>query len=458
MTTPNRARCFPILTLLLPALAFTTSCREGIIPASAVMHPTEENLPPPGSPLIRSDTVVEGLSDPERAAQWSAARRALLDATPVTSVGTLDGIGPDLLGTVAGAASDADGNVYILDSAADEVLVFDAMGEFLHRVGGKGEGPEEFQHVEDLVRLPDGRLVVGQWGAQAKVLQPGPDGYTFAGPLVQDRTTEALAIIDMCVLGDRLFVHSSNLALDALVIHEVSTEDGAVERSFADAYLARFASDRSDRSYGRIACGKPATIVWGFYYFPIVRAFRPDNTLLWAALIEDFTQGPVYQNSPSSPTVNPRGSPTEYIVAVHALPPGFVVLQTALYESRGTGEDRAWQVVRWRTYLLDQETGNGGLVSDSLPRIAWIGDSTYVAAWSFPYPRVEVRLMRPGGSSPVPKQFNQHNTHEREEERHDEADDLDDSGARRGRDDPRGTHRPGQLRVARREGTYREGG
>ena len=394
MTTPTRARCFPILVLLLPTLAFTTSCRQGLVPANAVMHPTEENLPPPGSPLIRADTVIEGLSTQERAAQWSAARRALLDATPGTSVGTLEGTGPDLLGSIAAAASDAAGNVYILDGMAEEVLVFDAAGDFLHRVGGKGEGPEEFRNVRDLVRLPDGRLVVGQSGAPAKLLEPGPEGYAFAGPLVRDRATETLTIIDMCALQDRLFVHSSNLAHDELVIHEVSTVDGAVLSSFAEAYRARFASDRTDRSYGRIACAEdPPTLVWGFYYFPIVRAFRPDNTLLWAALIEDFAQGLVYQNSPSSPTVHPRSSPTEYIVAAHALPPGFVVLQTVRYEHRGTGEDRAWEAVRRRTYLVDQETGNGGLVSDSLPRIAWIGDSTYVAAWSFPYPRAEVRRM-----------------------------------------------------------------
>ena len=393
MTNLSHARYFASLVLLLPTLLFTISCRQGIIPANAVMHPTEENLPPAGSPLIRADTVIEGLSTPERAAQWSAARRALLDATPVTSVGTLDGTGPDLLGSITAAASDADGNVYILDGIAEEVLVFDAAGDFLHRVGGKGEGPEEFLNVQDLVRLSDGRLVVGQSGAPAKVLEPGPEGYAFAGPLVRDRATETLAIIDMCAVRDRLFLHSSNLARDALVIHEVSTEDGAVLSSFAEAYRATFESDRTDRSYGRIACGEPETIVWGFYYFPIVRAFRPDNTLLWAALIEDFAQGLVYQNSASSPTVHPRSSPTEYIVAVHALPPGLVVLQTVMYEYRGTGEDRRWETVRRRTYLVDQETGNGGLVSDSLPRIAWIGDSTYVAAWSFPYPRVEVRVV-----------------------------------------------------------------
>ena len=62
------------------------------------------------------------------------------------------------------------------------------------------------------------------------------------------------------------------------------------------------------------------------------------------------------------------------------------------------GEEWEWQVVRRRTYLLDGTTGEGGLVSDSLPTISWMGDSTFVAEWSFPYPRLEVRVMGPTGS------------------------------------------------------------
>ena len=384
---------------LLPSLAFGLSCRDGIIPANAVMHPTEENLPDPGGPLVRADTVVQGLSS-ERSAEWSAMRRALLDATPVASVGALEGTGPDVFGSITAAAGDADGNIYVLDGRAQEALVFDAAGDFVQRLGGRGEGPEEFLDARDLERLPDGRLVVGQRGAPVKVLEMGPEGYAFADPFVRDQP-ETLATIDLCALRDRLFFHSSSFADGELAIHEVSSVDGAVLSSLGEAYLATFEQDRVDRSYGRIACGAdPPTIVWAFYYFPIVRAFRPDNTLLWTALLDDFTQGPVYQNSPTSPTVHPQGLPTEYVVVVHALRPGLLVLQTLLYErARGTPyEDWRWQAVRRRTYLLDQETGNGGLVSDDLPRIAWVGDGRYMATRSDPYPQVEVRVMPRMGS------------------------------------------------------------
>ena len=48
-------------------------------------------------------------------------------------------------------------------------------------------------------------------------------------------------------------------------------------------------------------------------------------------------------------------------------------------------------VLRMRTYLIDQETGEGGVVSDDLPWIAWIGDSSFITVPSDPYPKVEVR-------------------------------------------------------------------
>ena len=403
MSKPGRARCLSLLCCTLPALTFAASCRQGIIPADAIMHPTEENLPPPGGPLIRADTVIRGLSSPERAAAWAAARRALLDARAVTSVGTLSGSGPDLLGVVGAAASDGEGNVYVQDNSTEEVLVFNAAGEFLQRMGGKGEGPEEFRSVRDFVRLTDGRLVVGQEGGPSKVLVPGSDGYEFAGPLLRDHLAEALTVNDMCSMGNRIFIHSTSLGGGEFVIHEVSAESGRVVASRGEAYRSKFARDRQRRSYGSIACGvESATLIWGFYYFPLVKAYRLDNTLVWTALIEDFVQGPVYQNNPTQTTVHPIGQPTEYIVGAHALRPAFVVLQTTLHLGASSREEIGtfWQPVRRRTYLVDQATGNGGLVSDSLPQIAWIGDSTFVVGFSEPYPRVEVRVL-PTAAPPI---------------------------------------------------------
>ena len=393
----------PLLYIALVAAALSASCRDGIVPADAIMHPTEENLPPPGGPLIGADTVLSGVSDPQRAAEWAATRRALLDAVVVTSIGAAGGDGPDVLGFIGDGAVDEEGNVYIQENTTDELLVFSPSGDLLHRTGGTGDGPEEFRGIRRFVRLPDGRLVVAHDGGAAKVLELGAQGYTYAGPLLADRTTEPPVILDMCATGGRIFLHSTNLDDGDRVIREVSVDEGRIAASFADGYRSEFAEDRRRRSYGNIACGTgPPTLVWSLYYFPIVKAYQPDNTLLWTALVEDFEQALIYQNNPRSSSVHPIGRSQEYLIGVHALRRGFVVLQAA-HRGHPAGQGLAsMPVLRLRTYLIDLETGNGGVVSDDLPWIAWVGDSSFITVASDPYPGVEVRAFpaAPNPSSP----------------------------------------------------------
>ncbi len=401
MSGPRPGGYSPLLSIALAAAALSASCRQGIVPANAIMHPTEENLPAPGGPLIGADTVLSGVADPQRAADWATGRRAILDAEIVTRIGAATGDGPDVLGIVGDAAVDEDGNVYIQENTTDELLVFSASGDLLHRTGGTGDGPEEFRGIRRFVRLPDERLVVAHDGGAAKVLELRDQGYRYAGLLLEDQATEIPAIIDMCAVGDRLFLHATNLgSADAdthRIIREVSAEEGRVTASLADGYRSEFEQDRQRRSYGTIACGDgPPTLVWSQYYFPIVRAYRPDNTLLWTALIEEFEQPLIYQNNARSSSVQPIGSSQEYLIGVHALRPGFVVLQAAHLGRPVPGQGLAsMPVLRLRTYLIDQETGDGGVVSDDLPWIAWIGDSSFITVPSDPYPKVEVRGLPP---------------------------------------------------------------
>ena len=375
-------------------------CDMGIIPADAIMHPTPENLPPPGGPLIRADTVIAGLASEERELEWAGMRRALLDARTVVEIGEQSATGPELFGVIADVARDEDGSTYVLDRTVGEIRVFDTSGGFVTSFGGQGEGPDELRSAWRLAVLSDRRVVVGDHGGPAKIFGPSSSGYELVGPLLGDSPSLALQVDDMCSAGDRVFIHSRNLVNpngDSLVIHEVSPDGGGVLGSFAEAYKSEFARDRSMRSLGALACShEPASIVYGLYYFPIVKAYVSDGTHLWTALIEDHVQAPVYQNNPSEPTVHPIGAPSEYTHSIHAMPSGFLVLQTVLYETVEKGEDWEdweWQVVRRRTYLIDQYTGEGGLVSDGFPSIAWVGDSTFVVESSFPYPKVEVRVL-----------------------------------------------------------------
>lgn len=378
----------------LPLLAATAtlSCSIGAWPRNAIYHPTPDNLPSPGGPLVRAHTEVTGLT-PERAAQWAEMRRALLDARTVTRVGGPTGTAPERLGRVADVAIDDEGNVYILDDSSEEMRVFNADGGFRYGVGVLEDGHGRIRSIRNLEILPDGRLVASNQHGPTRIFEPVDGSHRSAGPLPLDGWTAELAARDMCTIGDRLFFHSTNETDNNKVVYEVSAELDDVIGSFADVYRASVSRIRATRSRGWIACSDdPATVVYGMYYFPIVKAYRPDGSVLWTARIEDFVQGPIYQYSErDAATVHPSGLPTEYIVEVHALAPGFVVLQTGYYERSFPDQD--WRMTRLRTYLLDQHTGNGGLVGDNLPRIVWTGDSSYVAAWSQPHAKVEVRAL-----------------------------------------------------------------
>jgi len=55
---------------------------------------------------------------------------------------------------------DEDGNIYVLDSGASKIRVFDNSGKFLRAFGGKGQGPGEMQHPVFIQILNNKELIV----------------------------------------------------------------------------------------------------------------------------------------------------------------------------------------------------------------------------------------------------------------------------------------------------------
>lgn len=76
------------------------------------------------------------------------------------SIGELDGPEEYLFGRVSSIAVDDERNVYVLDGQAQEVLLYDALGDYVRTVARRGEGPGELALAYQLAVLPDGRLVV----------------------------------------------------------------------------------------------------------------------------------------------------------------------------------------------------------------------------------------------------------------------------------------------------------
>lgn len=71
--------------------------------------------------------------------------------------------------------TDAVGNIFVLDSQAGHVAVFDTRGQHLRIIGREGEGPGEFRRPVNLSVDPDGSVSVWDFGKRGLV-RFSPDG------------------------------------------------------------------------------------------------------------------------------------------------------------------------------------------------------------------------------------------------------------------------------------------
>ncbi len=110
---------------------------------------------------------------------------------PIVAIGEFEGADPYLLGLPAAVDLDDEGRIYVADSQASEVRVFDASGQHLLNIGRRGEGPGEFTTPDDLRITSTGEVVVrDQEGARFSVF--APDGtFLRSWPLISGFRTSS---------------------------------------------------------------------------------------------------------------------------------------------------------------------------------------------------------------------------------------------------------------------------
>lgn len=73
--------------------------------------------------------------------------------TPALQLGSVEGEGPELFGSVGAVRTLPDGTLLVADGQAVEIRVFDAGGRYLRTIGGEGEGPGEFRAIGSIPRV-----------------------------------------------------------------------------------------------------------------------------------------------------------------------------------------------------------------------------------------------------------------------------------------------------------------
>jgi hypothetical protein len=92
-----------------------------------------------------------------------ALRRCTVAAEPELRIGTTDGPVPTQLFRVEDVLRLPDGRIVVLNRGTQEVRFFDATGSFVNRLGRDGEGPGEFRDPIEIAMLGSDSLVVWDW-------------------------------------------------------------------------------------------------------------------------------------------------------------------------------------------------------------------------------------------------------------------------------------------------------
>jgi hypothetical protein len=92
------------------------------------------------------------------------------------SVGAEDGEEEETFGAITSILPLTDGSMLVYDDQAKALRRFDSTGAFTRNVGQQGGGPGEYEHMNGVTQLPDGRIVL--WdagGARLNVYAPSGD-------------------------------------------------------------------------------------------------------------------------------------------------------------------------------------------------------------------------------------------------------------------------------------------
>jgi outer membrane protein assembly factor BamB len=142
---------------------------------------------------------------------------------PITTIGAVEG--PASFGQVSGIIVDDDGLIYVADSKAAEIRVFDERGTHVRTMGRRGEGPSEFGSLYSIAWIGDTIAVLDPVNGRIGLMSRAGE---WQGQLRHDRIT-----------GSRLIFYQFG---NALYWRSIRRGSGPTVQSV----FARYASGRLD--------------------------------------------------------------------------------------------------------------------------------------------------------------------------------------------------------------------
>lgn len=377
----------PSLWQFAVCAALLAGCSERSRPEGR-QHPIPNLLVRPAAPV--------SILDFNRSTRDTSKIVELLNTARSTSpdfrIGLLNGPDEQVFGKIADVAVDPNHRVFILDSQARELRMFDNDGSFIQVLGGPGRGPREFSHPRALAKGPEDHLFVLDGLGKVTVMKIGSDSVRFSHLFHLQA-----GLYDGCVLGAQLYVHGMKAA-DGHAIH-VYTLEGEPLHSFGEVYRTGNRIIQRQLSRGRIACVEGAdVVVLTPTALPEVRVYRPDGELLWWLEVKDYLPIEVLETHTGGSVL--RVPDKGYHASMTLVPSddsNHVMLQVALVTRESRERKQGFDLLH--TFIISIDEQRGVYVGDQWPPLLYWSSSRLIAAEENPYPGLTVLRLRDRGTS-----------------------------------------------------------
>jgi hypothetical protein len=293
---------------------------------------------------------------------------------------TVPGVPPEsAFGLVGDVAMAKDGRMFVLDVLNHQVGVFSASGERSALLGRRGAGPGEF--------IGPVALAWDDAGTGLYVLDERRQGIdVFDSEDATWRRTIPLDFHagDLCYISGRLFVLGGR---KGFLLHEVSSADGRVLRSFAPDAASQDILLRGYRASGYLGCSDAGEIAFLPSLRPeVLRFSAATGALLGTAPIPGYRPVRVRPTADGGMRFDvPGGGGHDYGSAVVPLGSGDWLVQVGRLK-KGTNSQHEFDSVR--SYLLS--AGNGRIRPSGvrLPRVMTASPDRFAIVETSPFPAV----------------------------------------------------------------------
>jgi hypothetical protein len=312
-----------------------------------------------------------------------------LEGRPETfSIGVLDGSPNEVFGAITDVAVGPDGTLLVLDASSSNVRVFDRRGQHLQTFGREGRGPGELTNPRAMALDPlTGDVFVVDAVRSVSLFRQVGNQFQFV-----DVWQMAASPNDMCSLGTSIVANV--VPTNPAPISIFDRTGASLNSAVAPPYRSSMPSIQREANRGVIACRSGAYFAYASLLLGDVRLYDRSGTIRWIARLTDYRPMELIEMSNGGMMARTLPTGTHGFLGATFIGSRAILVQVG--RQTVASHEQALPYLSIDSYLIDVNTGQGGLLSDRLSRIAAVGPDYWVEVRDVPFPRV-IMHGDPGG-------------------------------------------------------------